>query len=71
MFKVPFRMIYCDTIGSWIKETIWCFVVIKIWRNAVDLQPYSHIEGKPDLCPWCANIMPVGNEDPRIDMVKA
>jgi hypothetical protein len=50
-------MIYCSTLGSWLKETIWCFVVIKIWKNAVDLQPFPHTEGKPDLCPWCSNPM--------------
>ena len=71
MYKVPFRMIYCDTIGSWIKETIWCLVIIKIWRDAVILQPYLSTDGRYGLCPWCANPMSSDNESPHPNLVKA
>ena len=33
-YKVPFRMIYCETIGQWVRETVWCHIVLKIWPNA-------------------------------------
>lgn len=36
-YKVPFRMVYCDTLVDWIRYTLWCHVVIKLWPNVFDL----------------------------------
>ena len=57
--KVPFRMIYCNTPWSWLKETIWCFVVLKAYPHTVSLPP---VPGHPELCPWCLSVMNRGPE---------
>ena len=36
MYKVPGRMIVCDTIGGWIHEVLWVYVVMKLFDK--DLQ---------------------------------
>lgn len=36
MYKVPFRDIYCDTLRSWIQETIWCHVILKVFKSDID-----------------------------------
>lgn len=36
MYKIPFRLVYCDTLGSWIKEMIWVFVIIKVFKSDID-----------------------------------
>lgn len=36
-WKVPFREVYCPTFKSWMKNTIWCLFVIKVFPQAVDL----------------------------------
>ena len=36
MYKVPFRDIVCDSIGSWIKECIWVFIIMKVFKNDID-----------------------------------
>lgn len=37
-YKIPQRMVYVQTIKDWIKETIYCHVVLKIWPpNLPDL----------------------------------
>ena len=28
--KVPFRQVYCDTWRSWLGETIYCLIVLKL-----------------------------------------
>ena len=40
--KVPFRMIYCNTPWSWLKETIWCFVVLKAYPPSPE-QPVAPV----------------------------
>jgi len=29
-WKVPFRMVYCDTFRAWLAETIYCHVCLRI-----------------------------------------
>lgn len=36
-WKVPFRMVYCNSFKEWVKHSIWCHFVIKIWDNLIDL----------------------------------
>jgi hypothetical protein len=36
MYKVPGRMIYCSTIGQWIQEILWCYVVMKLFRTDIE-----------------------------------
>jgi len=35
-WKVPFRQVYCDTFWRWVKSTVWCHIVIKVYPNASD-----------------------------------
>lgn len=57
MYKVPFRSIYCDTISNWVSEIFWCFVVIKIYPRACNLNPiYKNLDGSHD-CPYCSSKM--------------
>ena len=52
MYRVPFRQVYCDTIGSWLKETIWCHLVIKLFPYVADLGSdglRSSYLGNPEL----------------------
>jgi hypothetical protein len=35
-YKVPFRQVYCLTIRSWIRETIWCHVVNRLFRYDIE-----------------------------------
>ncbi len=30
MWKVPFRQVYCETFRSWVAQTIYCHIVIKL-----------------------------------------
>ena len=41
MYKIPFRSIYCDTIGGWIKEMIWVFIVMKIFKSDIESITYN------------------------------
>jgi len=36
MYKVPGRSIICSTIGEWIREIIWCYVVMKLFREDIE-----------------------------------
>lgn len=36
MYKIPGRSIYCDSIGSWVHEMLWVYVVIKLFRNDIE-----------------------------------
>jgi hypothetical protein len=67
MYKVPGRSIMCDSFGSWIKEIVWCYVVIKIWKNAVELD--KTIYGK-DVCPWCGEKYKYIYSEPMVTNVK-
>jgi len=52
-YKVWFRQIYCESFTQWLQEMFWCFVVIKIFPKAVNLNdPMEDTEGKK-LCPYC------------------
>lgn len=33
VYKVPMRSIYCDSLKSWLRAILWCFVVLKIWPS--------------------------------------
>jgi hypothetical protein len=35
MYKIPNRNIFCDTIGGWIKEMIWVYIIMKIFKNDI------------------------------------
>jgi len=57
MYKVWFRQIYCENFKQWVQQMIWCFIVIKIFPNATDLNdPMENVEGKK-LCPYCYQVM--------------
>ena len=36
MYKVPGRSIICSTIGEWIREIIWCYVVMKLLEKILN-----------------------------------
>ena len=36
MYKIPRRAVYCDTFGSWVKEMIWIFLVLKLFPYSYD-----------------------------------
>lgn len=36
MHKIPLRDVYCDTRLGWLKELVWCFIVLKIYPTAYD-----------------------------------
>ena len=35
MYKIPGRSIFCDTPLAWVKEMLWCYVVMKIFRSDI------------------------------------
>jgi hypothetical protein len=35
MYKIPGRMIVCDTVGSWIKEMLWVYVIMKVFKTDI------------------------------------
>jgi hypothetical protein len=45
--KVPFRQVYCDSVGSWLKAVLWCHVVIKVFPFVIDLEslPQHYLTG--------------------------
>lgn len=63
MYKVPFRSIYCDTISSWVLEIFWCFVVLKIYPRAHNLNPIDKDSNGSYDCPYCNSKM-IGFSDP-------
>lgn len=36
-YKVPFRQVYCETLSLWLKETVWCHLVLRVFPHALDL----------------------------------
>ena len=36
MYKIPGRSISCSTLGEWIKEMLWIYVVMKLFANDID-----------------------------------
>ena len=48
MYKVPGRMIYCDTIGAWFQEILWCYVVMKVFRTDIEGMTKSY-ENPPKI----------------------
>jgi hypothetical protein len=36
MYKIPGRMIVCDTIGGWLKEMLWIYVIMKIFVEDIN-----------------------------------
>lgn len=43
-WKVPFRQCYTDTFVGWVKLTIWCHFVIKVFPNAYDFGSASLLD---------------------------
>jgi hypothetical protein len=37
MYKIPRRQVYCDTFGTWLKQMVWIFLVIKLFPHCVDI----------------------------------
>lgn len=35
-WKIPRRQVYCATLGGWLREMLWVFVVLKLFRNDID-----------------------------------
>lgn len=33
-YKVPFRRCYTDNFLDWVKYTLWCHIVLRIWPTA-------------------------------------
>lgn len=52
-YKVWFRQIYCENFKQWLEQMFWCFIVIKIFPRAVDLNDpmCDYMGGK--ICPYC------------------
>jgi hypothetical protein len=44
VYKVPGRLIHCDTIGSWIREIIWCYVIMKLFKDDIDAISRSYLK---------------------------
>lgn len=36
MYKIPGRSIVCGTPVEWLKEMIWAYVVMKVFRSDID-----------------------------------
>lgn len=35
--KVPFRQVYCPDFKSWLRATIWCHVVLRLFPDVIDV----------------------------------
>lgn len=35
-YKVPFRQVWCDTLGRWVEQTIYCHLVLRFRRFGVN-----------------------------------
>lgn len=44
MWKVPFRQVYCDTFGAWLRAVLWCFVVLKVFPHVADFGSSALLE---------------------------
>ena len=52
-YKVWFRQIYCSTFRQWLEQMFWCFVVIKVFPEAMEMEsPKKNPDGSKD-CPYC------------------
>lgn len=36
MYKIPGRDIVCETFSGWVKEMIWVYVVMKVFRADIE-----------------------------------
>lgn len=53
MYKVYNRMVYCSTFGQWIKETIFCHIVLKWFAKDIDqISCKSCIGSRPMVGEW-------------------
>lgn len=43
-YKIPRRQIWCDSIGSWLKEMAWVFIVYKIFGDYIE-----QMVGRPSM----------------------
>lgn len=51
-WKVPFRAVYVSNFSGWVKSTIWCHFIIKLFPHAVDLGSdalVDHYLKRPEL----------------------
>ncbi len=37
-WKVPGRQVYTSNFKQWIKQILWCYFVLKLWPNIIDLE---------------------------------
>jgi hypothetical protein len=35
-WKVPGRSIVCDTPLRWLREIVWCYVIMKLFKSDID-----------------------------------
>lgn len=35
-YKVPFRQVWALTFRDWVRETIWCHVVLRLYGDYID-----------------------------------
>lgn len=44
-YKVWFRQVWCPTIRTWVREMLWCHVIIRLFRyDIASLLPVSDTE---------------------------
>lgn len=43
-WKVPFRHVYCDTLLEWLRATIWCHVVRRLYPYATEACPHNRLQ---------------------------
>lgn len=36
MYKIPGRDVVCETFGGWVKEVLWVYVGMKIFRTDIE-----------------------------------
>lgn len=44
-WKVPFRQVYCDTLLTWLRATIWCHVVLRLYPYARESCEHNRLRG--------------------------
>ena len=35
-FKVPFRQVWTDRLQDWVREVLWCHLVLRLFRYDID-----------------------------------
>lgn len=44
MWKVPFRRVWCFSFRDWVKATIWCHFVIRVFPHTINLEGCSFLD---------------------------